>query len=187
MSDGRLAMASRLLDVLCDGERLTVVGRLAERPHTVTELAGELGLKPQTVMRHISMLESSGLLFRDGGRPEQFWLDVEGLRAQAAELRPDGEAAFVDEAEDTAKILRGFFDGDRLIRLPVQRSRRLVVLRWLADRVEPNRTFSEAEINQLLGAYNDDYALLRRELVDEGFIARDHGLYWRTDGPEGTT
>jgi hypothetical protein len=184
MSYGRLAIASRLVDVLCDGERLTVVGRLAERPRTVTELAGELGLKPQTVMRHISMLESAGLLFRDGGRPEQFWLDIEGLRAQAAELRPNDDAAFIDEAEDTAKILRGFFDGDRLIRLPVQRSRRLVVLRWLADRFEPRHTYSEAEVNELLGAYNDDFALLRRELVDEGFMARDHGLYWRTDGPD---
>src|SRR5690606_33520634 len=182
MNDGQLAAARRLLDALCDAERLAVAGRLAERSWSVTELARELGIRPQGVMRHLTALESAGLIFRDGGRPEQFWLDAESLRSQAAELRPDEADAFTDEAEDAAKILRAFIVGERLTHLPVQRSRRLVVLRWLADHFEPGRIYQESEINELLGQFNDDYALLRRELVDEGFMARDHGVYWLSEG-----
>jgi DNA-binding transcriptional ArsR family regulator len=180
MNAGQLATARRLLDALCNAERLVVAGRLAERPWSVTELAGELNIRPQNVLRHLTALEGAGLVFRDGGRPEQFWLDVDSLRSQAAELRPEEAEAFTDEAEDTARILRAFFDGERLTHLPVQRSRRLVVLRWLADHFEPGRIYQEAEANDILGAFNSDYALLRRELVDEGFMARDHGLYWRS-------
>jgi hypothetical protein len=135
-------------------------------------------------MRHITSLDGVGLIARDGQRRERLSLDVDSLRQQAAELRPDEGEAFSDEAEDTARILRSFFVNDRLTRLPVQCSRRLVVLRWLADQFETARDYPESEVNQILNAYNDDHALLRRELVDDGFMARDHGVYWRTDGPD---
>ncbi|MGZ4109422.1 MAG: DUF2087 domain-containing protein [Actinomycetota bacterium] len=34
----------------------------------------------------------------------------------------------------------------------------------------------------MVGRFFNDYAALRRCLVDEGFLARDHGVYWRTGG-----
>jgi len=32
----------------------------------------------------------------------------------------------------------------------------------------------------LLKAYNEDFATLRRYLVDAGYVARESGVYWRT-------
>ena len=49
-------------------------------------------------------------------------------------------------------------------------------------RFEPGRTYSEAEVNETLRAFYDDYAALRRYLVDEGFLTRDANTYWRTGG-----
>jgi len=38
------------------------------------------------------------------------------------------------------------------------------------------------EVNLKLRSLHDDYATLRRHLVDEGFLSREHGEYWRTGG-----
>jgi hypothetical protein len=42
--------------------------------------------------------------------------------------------------------------------------------------------YPEREVDALLRAFHDDYAALRRYLVDEGFLARDHAEYWRSGG-----
>ena len=34
----------------------------------------------------------------------------------------------------------------------------------------------------MLRRYHDDYAALRRYLVDEGFMTREGGVYWRSGG-----
>ncbi len=43
-----------------------------------------------------------------------------------------------------------------------------------------------ADRDRVLRAFLDDVAMLPRYLVDEGFVARDHGVYWRTGGTGGT-
>ena len=80
-------------------------------------------------------------------------------------------------------VLRTFLDGDgRLITLPAKRSKRLVVLDHLAQRFEPGRRYPEADVNDLLRPVHEDVAMLRRYLVDEGFLDRAGGVYWRIGG-----
>ena len=181
MSGEDAGIQRRLLDALCDADRLKVAGRLAERSWTVTELAGELGLKPQAVVRHFNALDAAGLLGREPDAPERALLDVEALRRMSIELRPTEDDPFEGEEAETARILRAFFDGDRLTRLPAQHSRQLVVLRHLAANFEPGIEYPERQVNEILGAINPDYATLRRALVDEGFLSRARGVYWRAD------
>jgi hypothetical protein len=85
-----------------------------------------------------------------------------------------------------AKVDRAFWDGDRLVRMPAKRSKRLIVLDRLAQTFEPGRAYQEAHVNELLARAHPDYAMLRRALVDEGFLARENGWYWRTGGSVGT-
>jgi hypothetical protein len=80
-------------------------------------------------------------------------------------------------------VLRVFLDeGGRLRAMPAKWSKRLVVLDYLAQLFEPGVRYSEAEVSALLRAFHPDYAMLRRYLVDEGFLAREAGIYWRTGG-----
>jgi hypothetical protein len=80
-------------------------------------------------------------------------------------------------------ILRTFLDDEgRLITLPAKRTKRLVVLDHLAQRFEPGERYPEAEVNRRLRAVHDDVAMLRRYLVDEGFLDRAGGIYWRIGG-----
>lgn len=85
--------------------------------------------------------------------------------------------------EADERILRRFLGDDgRLLGIPAKRSRRLIVLDHLARRFEPGVRYPEPVVNDLLREFHDDVAALRRYLVDEGFLDRDHGIYWRTGG-----
>jgi hypothetical protein len=68
------------------------------------------------------------------------------------------------------------------VELPAHRSKRLVVLERLALEFEPGRRYEEAEVNALLGRIHPDHATLRRALVDESFLDRAEGRYWRSGG-----
>jgi hypothetical protein len=83
---------------------------------------------------------------------------------------------------DDATILQRFFRDGRLLSVPRQQSKRRVVLDHLAMSFEPGVRYPEPDVNDLLRQVYDDYAALRRYLVDEGFLARDAGVYWRTGG-----
>ena len=66
--------------------------------------------------------------------------------------------------------------------MPSKRGKLLLVLDHIAQDFEPGRTYAEPEVNEVLEGYHDDYAALRRYLVDEGFLSREGGVYWRTGG-----
>jgi hypothetical protein len=87
------------------------------------------------------------------------------------------------EARRRAVVLRAFLDDDgRLHTIPARRSKRLVVLDHLAQLFEPGERFEETEVNRRLRGVHDDVAALRRLLVDDGFLTRDRGVYWRSGG-----
>ena len=76
-----------------------------------------------------------------------------------------------------------FFDDDgRLHTIPSKRAKLLLVLDELAQRFELGQVYSEAEVNAALAAVHPDVAALRRYLVDDGFMTREDGRYWRTGG-----
>jgi hypothetical protein len=91
-------------------------------------------------------------------------------------------ADITDSPPEQAAVLRAFFRNGRLVRVPAQRSKRLVVLDRLARDFELGVRYPESEVNQILLGYYPDYAALRRYLVEEDFLARESGVYWRSGG-----
>jgi len=88
-----------------------------------------------------------------------------------------------DSDSRRAAVLRAFLSPDgRLVRIPAKHTKRLVVLDLLAQEFAPGETFAEEEVNRRLRRFHDDVAALRRYLVDEGFLSREHGWYWRSGG-----
>ena len=57
-----------------------------------------------------------------------------------------------------------------------------MVLDRLTQEFEPGVRYQEPEVNFMLQLWFPDYASLRRLLVDEGFMTRADGVYWRTGG-----
>lgn len=79
-------------------------------------------------------------------------------------------------------VLRTFIRDGRIVTMPAKRSRRMILLDHVAQLFEVGVRYREGEVNLKLRRLYDDYAALRRYLVDEGFLSREHGEYWRTGG-----
>jgi len=81
-------------------------------------------------------------------------------------------------------MLRNYLDEDgRVLVYPSKRRGKQLVLAYLAEKFEPGRRYSEREVNDLLRAHHtfEDWALLRRDLFEMGFLrrTRDGSAYWR--------
>jgi hypothetical protein len=85
-------------------------------------------------------------------------------------------------SDTDAKILHAFVVDGRLVTIPTKRGKRQAVLNWLAQEFEPGRHYSEAMVNLILGQRHADTAALRRYLVDDGYLDRADGRYWRAGG-----
>ncbi len=80
-------------------------------------------------------------------------------------------------------VLRAFVaDDGSLHRIPARRAKRLVVLDRIVQVFDVGTRYPELEVNALLRAFHPDVAALRRYLVDEGFLTRADGEYWRSGG-----
>jgi hypothetical protein len=81
------------------------------------------------------------------------------------------------------RVLRSFLDPDgRLHTIPTRHAKLLVVLDHLSQSFEPGRSYAEGEVNEVLNGFHADHAALRRYLVDEQFLTREDGRYWRSGG-----
>jgi predicted transcriptional regulator len=175
-----------IFKALADESRLRLIGLLADREMSVDELAAAVDLKAPTVSHHLARLKEAGLVqMRAEGVTHLYRLDLEALNAvkrQALSREAVRELAADVEGEAwEKKVLRDFFDGERLKEIPASRKKRLVVLKRLAEGFEPDRHYPEKEVNEILGRAHWDTATLRRELISDahGLMSRERGVYWR--------
>jgi hypothetical protein len=172
-----------ILRALADPERLALAGRLARGDRTATELAGDLGLVLDRVRRHLKRLTAAGIVV---GLPDRrtYRLATDALRRAAQEVGPPRGPGLalgaVDEGEEA--VLRRYFVGGRLREIPARRGKRLAVLSRLALEFDVGVRYPEREVDAVLRRFHPDHASLRRFLVDEGFLSRQGGQYWRTGG-----
>lgn len=180
----------RALDVfkaLSDEGRLKLIGALALEERELAELARLTGRRGPAVARDLERLRALGLVeVVDTGPPRRFRFNAEPLRALNRALLTRPPQAVPASADDlTRGVLTTFLDGERIKELPVARAKRQIVLAWLAERFEVGRRYPEREVNELIQRHHPDYAWLRREMVDNRFMQREHGIYWRLeDGSE---
>ncbi|WP_347057782.1 DUF2087 domain-containing protein [Blastococcus sp. HT6-30] len=172
--------AATIAGLLADPVRLKVVAALALGATTIEEVAAASGASLKDVALAARRLARAGLVARDG---HSLALHTERFGAAAraaAEAAPPPEPISDDPAADA--ILSAFVRDGRLVSIPAQRSKRLVVLDHLVRVFEPGVRYPEREVNALLAVWHPDVAALRRYLVDEGLLSRDAGVYWRSGG-----
>jgi hypothetical protein len=173
-----------LLRVLADPERLAVAGSLARGPRTAAALAEELGVPAARLRRHLGRLTAAGLTAVEPDR-RTYRFEAETLRRAAREVGPSRDPGLALGAvdEDEEAVLRHYFVGGRLREIPARRAKRRIVLSRLSLEFEVGVRYPEREVNGILRRFHDDYMSLRRFLVDERFLSRERGQYWRSGGP----
>lgn len=98
--------------------------------------------------------------------------------ARAALLDKHAQRIAAAEAEHRTVVSR-FFKDAALTAFPAKRKARAHVLLYLVNYFEPGRTYTEKQVNEILSALWSDFAYVRRELVDYGYLKRDNaGTYW---------
>ncbi|CAN5403903.1 hypothetical protein BH23ACT6_BH23ACT6_08210 [soil metagenome] len=82
--------------------------------------------------------------------------------------------------------LAPFFDrAGALIQLPRRQHRKIAVLEWLVTQLPAGARLTEVEMNACLRSIHDDVAVLRRYLVDFGFVQRpEPGVYVTPERPD---
>lgn len=205
-SEEQIPDPRRLVALLADPGRLRVFAALVLAPRRGArpqDLAAAANVPVRDVIKALMRLDEVGLAVavRDAAdadadadaQPDQQadrWRAVpETLRAATEANRRQGDEALPAEpvVRDAGmlSVLRGFFAGGRLTHVPAARAKRMVVLDYLAQSFEPGVRYEESKVNRVLGDFHDDYAALRRYLVDEGFLSRSENVYWRTGGSIG--
>ncbi len=185
---------------LADKSRLTIIGVLAQGERSVGDLAARLGLTEPTVSHHLTKLRTAGLVnLRTQGTHRFYRLDTQRLTRLKAlvndveNLPPFDEAAESDDRwidqldmpEADRKVLRDYTVNGQLTQIPMRQKKKLVILRWLASKFQPDTLYTEREVNAIITPVHQDFATLRRDLVDFGFLRRERGggKYWLA--PEG--
>jgi hypothetical protein len=177
VSDAAPFDARALVGLLADDDRRKVFAALVLGATSLDGILAATGFTAARAGKALTRLAASGLVVRaDDG---SLALHTEAFRTAAVAARPKEEPAPADES---AALLQRFIRRGRLVSIPTQRSKRLVVLDHLAQEFDPGHRYSEQMVNEILGRWHPDTASLRRYLVDEGFLERERGEYWRAGG-----
>ncbi len=176
--------AGTLAGLLADGDRRSVFAALVLGSSTLDDVMRATGLDAKSAGRSLARFVETGLVERGDDGAHLLLAQAFSLAARAAAPSADTSDDAANDAADpeSAKVLRAFVRDGRLTSIPTARSKRLVVLDVLAQEFEPGQRYSEPMVNLMLGKWHADTAALRRYLVDEGFLDRESGVYWRVGG-----
>ena len=91
---------------------------------------------------------------------------------------------YVITEEENQKILENVFYSLEPLKLKVfskKEKKKIVILRQVAAQFESGRTYTEREVNAILKEIWDDFATMRRYLIEYGYLDRttDGSSYWK--------
>lgn len=155
--------------------------------HSDKEIQKQLGIGSASTIRN------HRFVLKEKERQAKLFLVMMQLLKTRDKYAPDvlnvhPHARMVDDRynitqEENAQILNKYFPlgtEAALKSFPRREKQRLAVIRELSRRFEPDRLYTEKEINEILRNAYDDYVILRRYLIEYGFLDRkpDGSHYW---------
>ena len=175
-----------IMKALADSSRLLIINSLYEKAHYVEELSERLDLSPSTISFHLKKLQQAGLVIKTKTQYySEFRINHEIFQSSLQELTSFENMHKVLHEERVStyrnKVLHTFIKDNRLLKMPAQQKKRLIILDWLARHFDKNRTYTEKEASEIIAQHFDDYCLVRRDLVDFGFMQRSNQIYTLLD------
>lgn len=178
--------ALMLFKCLADRSRLQILKSLALEDMYVERLAERLGLTPPTISFHLKKLAEAGAV---KSYKTQYYtmyalersvfmtsiLDLIQEKSDEAELQKQRDDAY------RQKVINTFFEYGKLKSIPMQKKKERIILEEIVKSFEPDRRYTEREVNIILADFHDDFCTLRRDMIGEKLLARDHQIYWRIE------
>ncbi len=178
--------ATKLAGLLAEPDRRRVVAALILASGSLDDVVAATGLDRRTTAEAIDRLVGSGLVEVDAEGRHVVLEEAFKLAARSAAEASSVDPGRVDQSADERILGNSIVDG-RLVHLPRKRSKRLIVLDHIAQRFEPGVRYRERQVNAMLSELHADVPALRRHLVDERFVDRAGGEYWRSGGTVDTS
>ncbi len=78
------------------------------------------------------------------------------------------------------KVLKNYIKDGKVKIFPSKEKKKIIVLHYIINRFEPNKKYSEKEVNEIIECMIDDYVTVRRYLIEYRFMDRtkDGSEYW---------
>lgn len=176
-----LADPTAVIAALADDHRRRAFAAVVLGATTTQAVIEHSGLSASEVAKSLGKLVDLGVVIEG---ESGLAIDGQALQAAARDARarpPSTEHD--DQPDDVRKVLRACVQDGRIVKVPPLLSQRLqILLDWLAQDFEPGRHYTEKMVNLIIGRRHHDTAMLRRYLVDHGFLDRESSVYWRSGG-----
>jgi len=184
----------RLGRAIADPMRVRILALLSERSMYGQELAEALNVATPTISHHMMLLKGADLVVVEReNNYHHYHLNEQGFQQMAQSVSIEhlrdinmtlrfNEKSLTEPTEDVERkmIRESFFQENRLTSLPPGSRTWRFVLEKIAESFEWGRIYDEKEVNALLKEIHPEVATLRRQLVDQKFLARERGRYWLT-------
>lgn len=171
-----------IMKALADTSRLMILNTLLEKPQYVEEISKRVDLAISTVSFHLKKMEESGLVTKTKvqyyyvyeinkeilNRTLKEFIKFDNLEKYAQEERID---------EYKQKIIKAFFRGRKLMKMPSQSMKRWIVLEVILKKFSYGVEYTEKQVDEIIKPFYDDYCAVRRYFVDEKVMTRSGTNY----------
>ena len=173
-----------VLKALADESRIKILDMVMKDELYVEAISEMLDLKPSTVSHHLKKLMAVDLVV---SRKDQYYT----LFSVNKDLLNRSLLSFIStEAEEVEnhrrklenyneKVLKSFFKYGKLLSIPVQHKKRLIVLKEIVKSFEYGVVYEESQVNEMIKAFHEDFCTIRREMISSHLMKRENNLYWR--------
>ena len=201
----------KVLSCIGNSDRLHILLTLLQEPMTVAKLVETCGYNSTgQVYHHLKPLMAADLVTEDRKIAKGIYM-VQPSRVQGIQMfltgishlisettagtwGSSGEihrgATMVDErymatAIEVKKTISTYFVSENPLVLksfPARQKKKIIVLGVIAKQFEKDRQYSDKEVDEMLASIFEDFATIRRYLIEYGFMERtkDGSLYWLT-------
>lgn len=157
---------------------------------TDKEIAAELGVAQSTIRNHRFKL-------REKEKQAKLFLAMMDLLSKNTNKKinkldkgiicdPHKTATTIDDRfnitdEEKLNVINTYMDENKALKsYPAKEKKKIIVLEEISKNFTNGKTYSEKEINRILERVYEDYATIRRALIEYGFIerAKDCSSYW---------
>ena len=173
-----------VLKALADESRIKILDMVMKDELYVEAISEMLDLKPSTVSHHLKKLMAVGLVV---SRKDQYYT----LFSVNKELLNRSLLSFIStEAEEVEKhkrkledynekVIKSFFKYGKLLSIPVQHKKRLIVLKEIVKSFDYGVVYEESQVNEIIKEFHEDFCTIRREMIESHLMKRENNLYWR--------